>query len=194
MTKTMRPAHRVALRSAAWATLALALVACGPGVPDVGDGAIPFRNPTAPIGVTSRYDDARFAGVWYVRGVLDRNGALTQVERRANAAGGATWLLYRQACAADGAQCPVVAEVWPARVDVPGADVIVDPTGGDDARAVVVWVDDGYRTAAVGDEGGAFAWVLDRSPQGGGDRIKAARAVLEFSGFDLSAMRMGPPW
>jgi apolipoprotein D and lipocalin family protein len=56
----------------------------------------------------------------------------------------------------------------------------------------VLWVDDGFRTAAVGDPAGRFAWVLDRQPAGGADRIEAARRMLAFGGFDLSAMQMRP--
>lgn len=181
-------------RFGASALMALALAGCAVDSVPTGDAAIPFRNPTAPIGVTSRYDDARFAGVWFVRAVVDRGSSLVQVERRTDASGDVAWVLFLEACPTGGGQCPVIEDAWAARTDVPGADVITDPRNGSTQRPVVVWVDADYRTAAVGDEGGAFAWVLDRAPRGGADRIKAARQVLEFSGFDLRQMRVGPPW
>lgn len=182
--------HRFGL----FALMAMALAGCAMDGAPTGDGAIPFRNPTAPIGVTSRYDDSRFAGIWYVRGVVDRGVSPVQIERRADGAGSVNWIVSRAVCATDGGPCNVAGEVWTATTDVPGADVITDPRTGSTQRPVVVWVDADYRTAAVGDEGGAFAWVLDRAPRGGADRIKAARQVLEFSGFDLRQMRVGPPW
>ena len=175
-------------RLGASAGLALILAGCGGAVPSSGDLAIPFRNPTAPIGVTSRYEDVRFAGAWHVRGAYPLDDALRRVERLGD---GPVWALEMQRCEAHGA-CKITVTRWAAEVDVPGADTLRNPEGGPARRAVVVWVDDGYRTAAVGDADGRFAWVLDRSPTGGADRIAAARRVLEFSGFDLREMRMRP--
>ena len=56
----------------------------------------------------------------------------------------------------------------------------------------MVWVDEGYRTAAIGTPDGSFGWVLDRAASGGGDRITAAREILEFNGYDEGALRMRP--
>ncbi|MEO1779548.1 MAG: lipocalin, partial [Pseudomonadota bacterium] len=61
-------------RFAAAVVLAMVLAGCA-AERAVVDGAIALRNPTAPIGVTSRYDDARFAGPWFVRGVISRGPA-----------------------------------------------------------------------------------------------------------------------
>ncbi|WP_415919978.1 lipocalin [Tateyamaria sp. SN6-1] len=166
----------------------LILAGCGADAPVSGDVTIPVRNPTAPIGVTSRYDDARFAGLWHVRGAYPRDADLVTVERVPE---GPAWAFVMRACDAQGA-CQSLRTTWPARGDQPGADVVADPAGGPVRRPVVVWVDEGFRTAAVGDAEGRFAWVLDRAPQGGADRIRAARQVLEFSGFDLRDMQMRP--
>ncbi|WP_299691142.1 lipocalin [uncultured Tateyamaria sp.] len=175
----------------AWAVLVWGLTACAPLGPTTGSVAIPYRNPTAAIGVTSRYDDARFAGLWYVRGAYPVDADLRLVERRADAPEGPLWTLTSRRCVSAGACVEGVAH-WPAETDVPGADVLSDPQGGPARRAVVVWVDDGFRTAAVGGADGRFAWVLDRAPRGGADRIAAGRQVLAFSGFDLKDMRMSP--
>ena len=183
-TRCAQAVHRLG----ASAGLALILAGCGGAVPSSGDLAIPFRNPTAPIGVTSRYEDARFAGSWHVRGAYPLDDALRRVERLGD---GSTWALEMRRCAPGGA-CTTEVTRWVAEVDVPGADTFRDPAGGPARRAVIVWVDDGFRTAAVGDADGRFAWVLDRAPTGGADRIAAARRVLEFSGFDLREMRMRP--
>lgn len=160
----------------------LALVACAPP-PD--DGAL--RDPNAPIGVTSRYDDARFGGAWQVRGAYPVDGDLVTVERLERAQEGAAWVLAAQPCPT----CPVSQTTWVAEVDVPGADRLRSPTGAM-RRAVVIWVDEGFRTAAIADPDGQFAWILDRSATGGADRIEAARQILEFSGFDLATMQVRP--
>ena len=175
-------------RFGASATIALALVGCASGPPS-GDGAA-FRNLTAPIGVTSRYDNARFAGVWHVRGAYPRDADLVEVQRLGADTDDVQWSLVSRDCPAAGA-CQRRDTRLQAEVDQPGADRL-RTSDGTTYRAVVLWVDEGFRTAAVGDPSGAFAWVLDRKPRGGADRITAARQLLEFSGFDLSAMEMRP--
>ncbi|MEL7261681.1 MAG: lipocalin [Pseudomonadota bacterium] len=175
-------------RFGAAAVLAMVLAGCV-AERAVVDDAIALRNPTAPIGVTSRYDDARFAGPWFVRGVISRGPAPLRIERRA-VADDVIWRFEQEVCATDGGPCRITREDWRAETDVPGADLVLNPNGGEDLRPVVVWIDEGYRTAAVGDAAGRFAWVLDRAPQGGADRIAAAQQVLAFSGFDPAQMRM----
>jgi apolipoprotein D and lipocalin family protein len=54
----------------------------------------------------------------------------------------------------------------------------------------VLWVDEGFRTAALGAPDGSFAWIIDRNETGGADRIKAAREVLEFNGYDVSKLKV----
>jgi len=148
-----------------------------------------FRDQTAQIGVTSRYDHARFAGKWFVRAVVDRGSTIVQVERRSEPVEGASWVMFLEACPPGGGLCALIEDGWQVTSGVPGAEVLRDPRGDAEWRPVVVWIDEGYRTAAVGDADGQFAWVLDRALTGGDDRIQAARQVLEFSGFDLSEMR-----
>jgi apolipoprotein D and lipocalin family protein len=48
----------------------------------------------------------------------------------------------------------------------------------------VLWVDEGYRTAVLGQPDGRAGWILDR--KGGADaaRIAAALEVLRFNGYD----------
>ncbi|WP_299154793.1 lipocalin [uncultured Tateyamaria sp.] len=170
------------VRTLAAALLGLALAACAPP-PDGGT----LRDLNVPIGVTSRYDDARFGGAWQVRGAYPVDGDLVTVERIGRVQDGAAWILAAQPCPT----CPVSQTTWVGEVDVPGADRLRSPTGAM-RRAVVIWVDEGFRTGAIADPDGQFAWVLDRNATGGADRIKAARQILEFSGFDLATMRMRP--
>ena len=57
----------------------------------------------------------------------------------------------------------------------------------------VLWVDEGYRTAVVGVPSGRAGWILNRDPEIPPDRLKAARDVLEFNGYDLSRLEMAKP-
>ena len=52
----------------------------------------------------------------------------------------------------------------------------------------VLWVDEGYRTAVVGQPNGRAGWVLNREPEIPQDRWTAAREVLDFNGYDLSRL------
>ena len=54
----------------------------------------------------------------------------------------------------------------------------------------VLWVDEGFRTAVVGNPAGDFGWILDRSASGGADRIAAAREILDFNGYDTDQLRI----
>lgn len=76
-----------------------------------------------------------------------------------------------------------------ARVAGPGRfDLAVE--GGYSGPYWVLWVDEGYRTAVVGMPSGRAGWILDRAPEIPPDRLRAAREVLAWNGYDLSQLRM----
>ena len=52
----------------------------------------------------------------------------------------------------------------------------------------VLWVDEGYRTAVIGQPDGRAGWILNRDPVIPADRLIAAREVLAFNGYDLSRL------
>jgi len=54
----------------------------------------------------------------------------------------------------------------------------------------LIWIDEGRRTAAFGEPKGRYAWVLDRSAEGGFDRIQAARELLEFNGYEAGEIAL----
>jgi len=54
----------------------------------------------------------------------------------------------------------------------------------------VLWVDEDYQTAVVGVPSGRAGWILNRTPQISEDRLIAARAVLEFNGYNVSRLLM----
>ena len=53
----------------------------------------------------------------------------------------------------------------------------------------VLWVDEGYRTAVIGTPSGSFGYVLNRTRDIPADRVKAAREVLDFNGYDTAKLR-----
>lgn len=52
----------------------------------------------------------------------------------------------------------------------------------------VLWADEGYRTAVIGAPDGQMAWVLNRDGQIPADRMRAAREILDFNGYDVSRL------
>ncbi|MEO0865588.1 MAG: lipocalin, partial [Pseudomonadota bacterium] len=144
-----------------------------------------FRDPAASIGVTSRFDGERMGGDWFVRGQLPP-GADVYAVNFITLDQLPTMVISR----ADGEL--LRSTVWRGIERQPGRYEFRADAGGAMRDLVVIWIDDDFRTAAIGEPAGGFAWVLDRNPTGGADRIAAARDVLEFSGFDLSSMETRP--
>ncbi|KIN60366.1 putative lipocalin-like domain protein [Sulfitobacter noctilucae] len=161
-----------ALRLRRWiAPLASAVLiaACAATTP-MPDVQIGLRNPTVPLGGTSRFDAARFAGEWHT---VACSGVCATAERYTMA----TDAVYLRQTAEG---------QTPYSIAAPG---VLKQIGGTDTL-VVMWVDEGFRTAAVGDADGGWAAILDRRRAPGVDRVKAAREILDFNGWDISKLRM----
>jgi len=54
----------------------------------------------------------------------------------------------------------------------------------------VLWADADYRTAVIGAPSGRMGWILNRDPAIPADRLRAARAVLAFNGYDPGRLEM----
>lgn len=146
---------------------ALALAGCAAKPPPVVPADIPLRNAAAPFGGTSRFVADRFAGPWETVACLGR------CDRQVTyAAAGPLYL----------AQSGSGQRAY--RVEAPG---ILRSDRGEDTL-VVMWVDEGFRTAAVGDAAGRWAAILDRSRAPAADRFDAAREILDFNGWDISRL------
>lgn len=169
-------------RRAALALICATLVACGrePAPEPAG-----FRDPATLIGATLRYDAARFAGAWQVRAAFPGDGDLRAVTF---APQGPTFVETRESCDATGA-CAPRRVVWGATEEGPGRYLLRAAIGGAERALWVLWVDEDFRTAVVGAPQGGYGWILDRSATGGEDRIAAAREILGFNGYDLSALQ-----
>ncbi|KIN63959.1 Lipocalin-like protein [Sulfitobacter noctilucicola] len=158
---------RLGLR-AAMGAMAMFLVGCtAEPLPEIEIG---LRNPTVPLGGTSRFEAGRFAGDWQtVR-------CLGECERS---------VTYQ--VATDGVFLRRAGDTLTAySVPAPG---ILREMGGD-STLVVMWVDEGFRTAAVGDADGRWAAVLGRSRKTAPDRVKAATEILDFNGWDIAKMQV----
>ena len=157
---------RVLRRGAALAALFL-LAGCDlPGQKDV---AVGYRNPTVTLAATTRFDADRFMGDWQTVACIGtcatraRYVELTEgVFRRETTSGVTSYM-----------------------ISPPG---VMREMGGDETL-VVMWVDEGFRTAAIGDADGRWAAVIDRTGHGGADRVKAAIEVLDFNGWDVTKLR-----
>lgn len=158
----------------------LALVACAaPPAPMAA-----FRPPAAPIYSAALFDMARLPGDWR------QGAAFATAQAQPCAAGGLRIApdgrIAGRLCL-NGRDVPVsgvLRAVGPGRMQVSGAD-----PGGIGAPWWVVWVDEGYRTLAIGTPSGAFGFVLDRTGPVPPDRLRAAAEILDFNGYDRAALR-----
>lgn len=170
--------------------LLMMLAACAKSQPNEPVGGLleVYRDRSVPIGSALNFDAERYAGTWYevarypvpfevgCVGVTAEYGPLPD--------GG---LSVKNTCRnVDGS----VRSTIEGRADVTGPgrlkvqfDSIPIP-----ADYWVLWIDEGYRTAVVGAPSGRSGWILNRDPNIPADRLKAAREVLEFNGYDLGRL------
>lgn len=172
----------------------LALGACAAIAPPPAVNAPGYRDPAALIGVTSRFDADKFEGVWYLRAGFDP--ALGPMAFRIiDTPAGGVMRLGAFVCDPSGV-CGDFSEDLPVtplgRQVTPfgNGQFSVKMPNGTPREFWVLWVDEGFRTAVLGNKQGDFGWIVDRSTQGGADRIKAAREILDFNGYDVSRLRV----
>ena len=174
-TRRQEVGARRALRLGAVCLLGLALTGCSQP-PSI----TPLRDPGAPIGATTRFDAGEFSGSWFIVARFD-DGPQEQRQYSFNPDEGMIeeWTVGRPDQITIYSQ-PATGVLQPA-----------NPAGAE--PLVVLWVDEGFRTAALGARSGKGAVVLDRKPVPGADRLAAATEVLEFYGWDTSRLRrVGP--
>lgn len=147
----------------------LGLAACA----SVSDRA-GYRDASAPIAATTRFEPARFAGGYRVLAEFAPQGVQTtrrDIRFDVNDGGGLTMR--------DGARPVALDLVAPGRLRPMG--------GGTEQDIWVLWTDADYRTAALGTPSGQFGMILERG-DGAADRMVAAREILEWYGYDLSRL------
>ena len=169
------------MRARLSALLAFGVLA-GCAAPSV-DG--PYRDTGQPLSVTTRSDPSRLAGDWVLRRATPDAAGLIQVSYLPGRA--EAFALTRRVCDDDTGRCELRRST---RAATPlGMNRWRLAGEGVPQEIWVVWVDEGYRTAAIGTPDGSFGWILDRAATGGEDRITAAGEILEFNGYSAGALR-----
>ena len=165
----------------------VALGACAAELPTPLPVSPIYRDQTALIGVTSRFDEKKFGGVWYVRAGFDRDIG-RMAFRIIDGPNGSVMRLGAFVCDPAGV-CGDYSEDLPLTRQGKG-QFRVQMTNGQTRDIWVLWVDEGFRTAVLGNKAGDFGWIVDRSTKGGADRIKAAGEILDFNGYDIRQLKV----
>lgn len=164
------------------AVLALSLVAACTAPPAKAPG---FRDPAAPFASTSRFEVDRFLGTWQRVAVFAAPDAAvspqTHLYRRATSG-----QIIEDVTAPDGSTRRNVYQVTaPGRLLAQSGDAAPEALW-------LLWVDEGYRTAVLGTPTGTKAFILDRASVPSPDRLRAAREILDWYGYDLGLLRPLP--
>jgi len=136
-----------------------------------------LRDVSKPIGSSTRFDPTRFAVLWHRRagGIAGKamlritpNGAGFDVAELGPERASGRAVLARYSLTATGR---------PGQFEAKG-------DGG--TRAFwLLWVDEGWRTMALGNPNGSIGAIYDRAATGGGDRINAAAEIMTWYGYDM---------
>lgn len=133
-----------------------------------------YRDTTRPIGSKAVFDAARFAGDWFVVAHLGGDPGCTPAQ---------VHYAFDGATVTELMSCPT-ARFAPAS----GQLMPLGRMQFDSGARWILWADEGYRTAVLGAPDGRFAWILNRNAQIPSDRLRAAREILDFSGYDLGQL------
>jgi apolipoprotein D and lipocalin family protein len=164
------------------------LAACTAEQSVLTQGAV-LRDPSAQIASQTNVTADRMAGSWVIRQrFASQSGPLDVVTFSTLPNGALQMAQTRQTC----------------DVDPCGNDqilVLIEPTGPGRWSPVdvpvffpreelwVMWMDFDSRTAAIGTPSGEFGWIMDKNSTGGGDRIAAARDIMDWFGYDVSQLQ-----
>ena len=159
------------------AVLFAMLAACAPR--GVADGGV-FRAAASPIYSIAAFDPDRLDGAW------DQVAAFAGAAQTGCRPGGAEFsamrVSYRLCLSArDVGGAGQVAATGPGRFAIRGKDGL-----GQDWW--VLWVDEGYRTMAIGNPSGTFGFVLNRGKDIPADRLNAAKELFDFNGYDTKKL------
>ena len=155
----------------------LLLAGCGPRVP--GGDAV-YRAAAAPIYSNAVFDANKIEGTWSqvaaFAGVAETSCGRGEAEFSRAATG--MQARYRLCLSGE-----VVVGKGAIVATGPGRFKVAERSGlGQDWW--VLWVDEGYRTMAIGTPSGAFGFILNRGADLPKDRLTAAREVFDFNGYN----------
>lgn len=147
-----------------------------------------YRNTSVPIGSVALFDAEKYTGVWYEIASYPtpfQSGCTNTTATYSKRDDGEIDVVNR--CDTEKGPRSIAGTakvVGPGRLEVRLSGVPVS------ADYWVLWVDQDYRTAVVGNPAGRSGWILNREPTISQDRLVSARRVLAFNGYDLSQLRM----
>lgn len=164
--------------------LAVALAGCA-------GGAGGYRDASVTIASAAAFDPVRYAGRWHEIArfpVPFQTGCTDTVAEYTLADDGALDVV--NSCLVDGAPRRIEGS---ARIVGPGRLAVqFDTVPFLSAPYWVLWVSEDYRSAVVGVPSGRAGWILHRGPVMPADRLKVAREVLDFNGYDVERLEMTP--
>jgi apolipoprotein D and lipocalin family protein len=151
------------------------LVACAPVPTDPpATSDITFRNPSANIGATTRFDPVRFAGDWHVVSRF--------VETGETAAHDVIAVTYQR-----GKDHIVIVASEGAQTYAYDRTAVLRPKQGE--PLIAMCEDEGLRTAVLGTQSGRVGYILDRKPNPRKGCLKAATEILKFYGWDTGRLK-----
>lgn len=172
----------------------LALAACAPGPRYVPDG---YRDQGVPITSSTRFDAARFAGDWIVIASFEQTPRAVTTDRVSfapNAVGYSYFTAASRVPAMDPELAAIVDMSAPPDLEIGAFGRLSFVGEFSEADPIwVIWVDEDHRTAVLGTPSGRFGMILNRSATLRADRLRAAREILAFNGYDLSKLRKVTP-
>lgn len=159
--------------------LALAAACAAPPAPQQG-----FRDTTAPFASTQRFETERFLGDWVSVAAFTPPGQPVTPERHRYQRA-TTGQIIGDVTQANGTTARQV-------YDLTGPGRLRPQGQADPSEALwLLWVDEGFRTAVLGTPSGSQAFILDRSATPAPDRIRAAREILDWYGYDMTRLQSG---
>ena len=164
------------------------LVACTAEQPVLTQGAV-FRDPSVQIASQTNVTVDRMAGNWIIRQrFANQSGPLGAVTFSTLPNGALQIEQTLQTCDVD--SCDSIQNIFLIELTGPGRWMAVDaPILFPREELWVMWMDFDSRTAAIGTPSGEFGWIMDKNPKGGGDRITAARDIMDWFGYDVSQLQ-----
>ena len=160
----------------------LALAACAPRETTQGGG---FRDTTTPIYSNAAFDISRLDGTWFqVASFADGAESRCKAGKAVfSTAGGSDNLQYDLCLSGKKlVGAGAISATGPGRFNLKGKDQI-------DQDWWVLWVDESYRTVAIGAPSGRFGFILNRDPVLPRDRFTAASQVFDFNGYAVEKLQ-----
>lgn len=124
-------------------------------------------------------------GEWKVRASSPQYRDIQSLTFNTNAKPQHTLEFLHASCDADG-NCEALSDDWQAEPLAQNRWQLTAQTTDTEMEMWVIWIDEGYRTAALGSPDSDMAFIVDRKTSGGADRMTAASEVLEFNGYNMS--------